>query len=214
MRQKGLLIVVSGPSGVGKSTLCRAITTQLARTTLSVSCTTRRPRPGERDGVEYHFIEKSQFEAMVQRQEFVEWATVYGNMYGTPSQQLEQAMEQGIDVLLDIDTQGARQIMKCFSDAVSVFIMPPSLDALQDRLLQRAADAPAEVQRRFQKAREEILNYHVYGYVLRNDDLTQATRVLEAVILAERMKTTRMTNAWLIEYGLMANPDSQHIPII
>ena len=140
MAQGGLLFVVSGPSGVGKSSLCQAIVSVVPRTCLSISYTTRKPRPGEQHGREYFFVDEVEFREMIQRQEFVEWASVYQHLYGTPRNQLAQARNQGMDVVLDIDVQGARKIMATIDDAVSVFIMPPSLEALRTRLLNRAGD--------------------------------------------------------------------------
>jgi guanylate kinase len=203
MERKGLLVVVSGPSGVGKSTLCKTMIAKVPDTTLSVSYTTRSPRPGEQEGVDYQFVEEETFRQMTERQEFVEWALVYGHLYGTPQNQLVQAMEQGMDVLLDIDAQGARQIMKRFTDAIYVFVVPPSLETLRTRLLRRAGDTEKEVERRFQRASEEITNYKLYHYLIRNDDLSRATHELESIILAERVKTTRIQESWLGEKGLL-----------
>jgi len=203
MIQKGLLFVVSGPSGVGKSTLCKTMIAQVPQTILSVSCTTRNPRPGEQDGVDYCFTDEAQFREMIQRDEFVEWAEVYGNLYGTPQRQLEDAMIQGTDVLLDIDAQGAHQIMKRFSDAVYVFVAPPSLEALRTRLYRRASDSPDEIQRRLQRASDEIAHFRSYHYLIRNEELPQATKELESILLAERVKTERLNTKWLKEKGLI-----------
>ena len=203
MMRKGLLFVVSGPSGVGKSTLCKTMIAQVPHTTLSVSCTTRNPRPGEQDGVDYCFTDEPQFREMIQRDEFVEWAEVYGNLYGTPQRQLEEAMTQGIDVMLDIDAQGARQILKRFSGAVYVFVTPPSLEVLRVRLNQRASDSPDEIQRRLQSASDEIANFRSYHYLIRNEELAQATKELESILYAERVKTERLNTQWLKEKGLI-----------
>ncbi len=203
MKRTGLLFVVSGPSGVGKSTLCKTMVARVPQTTLSVSCTTRNPRPGEQDGVDYRFTDEATFRKMIQEDEFVEWAEVYGNLYGTPKQQLDEAMEQGIDVLLDIDAQGARQIMKRFAGGVYVFVAPPSLEALRTRLYRRASDAPEDIQRRLKKASEEIANFRSYHYLIRNEELTHATKELESIILAERIKTDRLNTEWLREKGLI-----------
>lgn len=211
MMSKGLLFVVSGPSGVGKSTLCKKMASIVQGTTLSVSFTTRNPRPGEEEGVDYFFVKHDRFRELVEQDEFVEWATVYGNYYGTPRSYLKQTMEKGIDVLLDIDVQGARQIMKRFSDAVYVFVVPPSLDTLRDRLVQRGAEASEEVDRRFQKATAEIMNYHSYHYIIRNDDLSGSARALEAVIVAERLKTSRVSKEWLVEKGLLREGEGSKV---
>lgn len=202
MGRKGLLLVVSGPSGVGKSSLCKHIISTVSDTMLSVSYTTRKPRPSEQEGVDYYFVEEKAFRDMIQRQEFAEWALVYGHLYGTPQKNLQEAMDQGTDVLLDIEAQGARQIMKRFHDAVYVFVVPPSLDTLHTRLIHRAGDSEEEVERRFQRAREEIRNYQSYHYLIRNDDFSRASRELEAILRAERAKTTRIPQEWLVEKGL------------
>ena len=207
MAQQGLLVVVSGPSGVGKSTLCKTMISNVPKTSLSISCTTRQPRPAEQDGVDYYFLNENRFREMIQRDEFVEWAEVYGKLYGTPKQQLTQAMDQGIDVLLDIEAQGARQIMDRYGGAVYVFVAPPSLDTLRTRLYRRAGDSAEEIQRRLQKAQDEIANYRSYHYLIRNEDLLEASKELEAIILAERIKTQRLDTRWLIENRLLENPD-------
>ena len=203
MSANGVLVVVSGPSGVGKSTLCKNIVTRLPNTTLSVSYTTRSPRPGERDGVEYCFVDDATFQKLIREDAFVEWAEVYGRQYGTPKQPLLEALHKGIDVLLDIDAQGAKQIMERFAGAVYVFVAPPSLDVLRNRLLRRASDSPEEIQRRLQKASDEIANFRAYHYFVRNEELLQATKELESIILAERVKTNRLDPESLVENGLV-----------
>ncbi|MDE3119608.1 MAG: guanylate kinase, partial [Nitrospirota bacterium] len=136
---------------------------------------------------------------MIQRNEFAEWAPVYGHFYGTPRSALSGMMNQGLDVLLEIDTQGATQIKKRFEDAVYIYILPPSLDTLRTRLEKRGGDAPEEIQRRLQKAREEVWSYRNYDYIVRNDDMKQALQELEAIVLAERIKTKRLDIGWLEE---------------
>ena len=206
MIRKGLLFVVSGPSGVGKSTLCKTMVAEVPHTMLSVSYTTRQPRPGEQDGIDYCFIDEPRFREMIQRDQFVEWAEVYGNLYGTPQQQLDEAMSQGTDVLLDIDAQGARQIVKRFSGSVYVFVAPPSLEVLRTRLYGRASDSPDAIQRRLQCASEEIANFRSYHYLIRNEELTKATKELESIICAERVKTERLNTQWLSQKGLIKEP--------
>ena len=203
MSSDGVLVVVSGPSGVGKSTLCKNIVTKVPSTTLSVSYTTRKPRPGERDGVEYSFVDEATFQDLVRAEAFVEWAEVYGHKYGTPKQPLLEALQKGTDVLLDIDAQGARQIMERFAGAVYVFVAPPSLDVLRNRLCRRAKDLPEEIERRLHKASDEIANFKAYHYFVRNDELLQATKELESIILAERVKTNRLDPDVLVENGLV-----------
>jgi guanylate kinase len=136
---------------------------------------------------------------MIERNEFIEWARVYGHLYGTPRKALSEKMEQGIDVLLEIDVQGARTVRKKFEDGVYIFILPPSFDALRSRLQTRAGDSPDEIQRRLQKAKEEVWSYREYYYIVRNDDLKQSLKELESIFTVERIKTKRLDMAWLEE---------------
>ena len=184
-----LLFVVSGPSGVGKSTLCRNMLTTVPGVRLSVSCTTRGPRKGETDGKEYRFISKEAFREKIEKGEFVEWAEVYDQLYGTPWTELDQGTGTEGDLLLDIDVQGARQVMEARKHAVTVFILPPSLDVLKSRLANRGTDSPKEQERRFKQAKDEMSHYREYQYTIRNETLEQAARELQAVITAERVKT-------------------------
>jgi guanylate kinase len=197
--RRGLLFVVSAPSGAGKTTLCKELVSAVPGLRPSISCTTRHPRPGEIDGREYFFIDEARFQQMVRRNEFAEWAPVYGHCYGTPRQALTDMLDAGSDVLLEIDAQGAMQIKKKFDDAVYIYILPPSIEALRDRLLQRGGDSSDEIQRRLQKAREELWSYREYYYIVKNDDMEQALKELEAIILAERIKTKRLDLTWLEE---------------
>ncbi|HVG01647.1 MAG TPA: guanylate kinase [Nitrospira sp.] len=172
--RRGILFVISAPSGSGKTTLCKQIAANVPGLWHSISYTTRKPRPGEVDGQDYYFIEETAFREMIDRNEFVEWAHVYGNLYGTPRKVLSDKLEQGTDVLLEIDVQGARSVKKRFDDAVYIFILPPSFDTLRTRLQNRAGDSPEEIQRRLQKAKEEVWSYREYYYIVRNDDLKQS----------------------------------------
>jgi len=189
MDRRGILFIISAPSGTGKTTLCKQLTANLPDLWQSVSYTTRKPRPGEEHGREYYFIDEQLFQAMVERNEFVEWARVYGNLYGTPWKWLTEKIDQGIDVLLEIDVQGAMQLKKRFEDSVSIFILPPSIAVLRSRLQTRASDSPEEIQRRLQKVKEEVWSYREYAYIVRNDDLTQSLRDLESIFWSERLKT-------------------------
>ena len=211
MSRKGLLVVVSGPSGVGKSTLCNTIVAQVPQTMLSVSCTTRRPRSGEQEGVEYCFVETVQFQAMLKEDAFVEWAEVYGHSYGTPKQPMVAAMDSGVNVLLDIDTQGAKQIMERFAGAVSVFVTPPSLDVLNQRLCSRALDGPDAIQRRLRRASEEIAHFEDYHYLIQNEKIPQAVKELESIILAERVRISRLNVDWLVDSGLLEQSTMKEI---
>jgi guanylate kinase len=195
--RRGILFIISAPSGTGKTTLCKQLTSTVPGLWHSISYTTRKPRPGEEHGREYFFIGESEFQQMIDRNEFVEWARVYGNLYGTPRKTLTDQLEQGIDVLLEIDVQGAIQVKKKFEDAVSIFILPPSMHVLRSRLQNRASDTPEEILRRLQKVKEEVWSYREYAYVVRNEDLSQSLRELESVFLAERLKTKRLNMAWL-----------------
>jgi guanylate kinase len=204
MERRGLLFVVSAPSGAGKTTLCKELVASTQGLRHSVSCTTRKPRPGEVHGREYYFIDDVAFDGMVERNEFAEWAQVYGQRYGTPRQALIDIMDKGDDVLLEIDAQGAMQIKKRFDDGVYIYIMPPSLDVLRTRLVQRGSDLPEEIQRRLQKARQEILGYREYDYIVRNDTMAHALKELESIVLAERIKTKRLDLNWLEENFIRA----------
>ena len=192
---KKILFVVSGPSGVGKSTLCRHILQRIPEIRLSVSYTTRSPRSGETDGKEYRFIPESEFRAKIEEHAFAEWAEVYGQLYGTPWKELEQEPGSHTDILLDIDVQGARQVMKTLQKAVTIFILPPSLEILRSRLANRGTDSPEEQNRRFEQSQEEMKSYSEYQYTIRNETLDQAISELRAVITAERVRTTHMASA-------------------
>jgi guanylate kinase len=195
IKGKKLLFVVSGPSGVGKSTLCRHILQSIPEIRLSVSYTTRPPRSGETDGKEYRFIPEDEFRAKIEEHAFAEWAEVYGQLYGTPWKELEQEPGSRIDILLDIDVQGARQVMKTLQKAVTIFILPPSLETLRTRLAGRGTDSSEEQTRRFQKSQDEMKSYSEYQYTIRNETLDQAISELRAVIMAERVRTTHMEPA-------------------
>ncbi|MEW6543565.1 MAG: guanylate kinase [Nitrospirota bacterium] len=212
MDRRGLLFVVSAPSGAGKTTLCKELVSQVPGLRHSISCTTRKPRPGEVHGREYFFVEERVFQEMIQRNEFAEWAPVYGHLYGTPRQALADMMEQGLDVLLEIDAQGAMQIKKRFEDAVYIYILPPSIEVLRARLQQRGGDSPEEIQRRLQKVREEVWNYREYAYIVRNDDLKRALKELESIVTAERIRTKRLNIAWLEENFLLDRGQASQEP--
>ena len=195
--RRGILYIISAPSGAGKTTLCKQIVASVSGLWHSVSFTTRKPRPGEEHGREYFFIEEKLFHDMVARHEFLEYSHVYSNWYGTPRKPLMEKMEQGIDVLLEIDVQGALQIKKKFGDAVYIFILPPSMDILRARLQGRGSDSQEEIVRRLQKVREEVWSFREYYYIVRNDDLTQSLHELQSIFVAERLKTKRMDMHWL-----------------
>jgi guanylate kinase len=162
---------------------------------LSVSYTTRSPRSGETDGKEYRFIPESEFRAKIEEHAFAEWAEVYGQLYGTPWKELEQEPGSHTDILLDIDVQGARNVMNSLQKAVTIFILPPSLEILRSRLANRGTDSPEEQNRRFEQSQEEMKSYSEYQYTIRNETLDQAISELRAVITAERVRTTHMASA-------------------
>lgn len=175
------IFVLSGPSGSGKTTLCRLLEKDLGLF-FSVSATTRPPRAGERDGVDYHFIDRERFQRLLRDNEFLEWADVHGNYYGTPLAPIEAALSGGQSILLDIDTQGAAQIKKLRPEAVTIFIEVPSMEMLYHRLQRRATDDPDSVERRLQRATQELEQRHQYDYRICNEDLADAQRKLKILI--------------------------------
>lgn len=191
--RRGTLVVVSAPSGAGKTTLCREVRSVVPDLAYSVSYTTRAPRPGEVDGIDFHFVSDAVFREMMARNEFAEWAVVHGNLYGTSARTLEQAVAAGRDILLDIDTQGARQLRRRYPEAVLVFVVAPSLPELEQRLRERKSDAPQEIARRLTRAREEIAAWKGYDYLIVNRDLKEAVEQLAAIIHAERCRTHRLS---------------------
>jgi len=193
IKRLGTLVVVSAPSGAGKSTLCHEVRSLIPDLYYSVSYTTRAPRPGEVKGTDFHFVTEPEFIAMRNRDEFAEWAEVHGHLYGTPARALEGALGRGLDVLLDIDTHGARQLRQRYPEAVSVFIMAPSLAELEARLRERKSDAPREIHRRLARAREEIAAWRQYDYLIINRDVKEAVDQLAGIIQAERCRTSRLT---------------------
>jgi guanylate kinase len=191
-RRQGLLFVVSAPSGTGKTSLCQELVATIPDVRYSISYTTRPRRATEVAAKHYHFVDQKTFRAMIEADEFLEWAEVYGHLYGTPRVPLRQWRQEGIDVLLDIDTQGAAQIRQREPSGVSIFLLPPSLAVLRRRLQNRQSDAPEEIARRLKKAKEEVKAYREYQYVVINDDFKSAYKELEAIVLAERNKTSAL----------------------
>jgi len=193
IKRRGALVVVSAPSGAGKTTLCHEVRPLVPNLFYSISCTTRSPRPGEADGVDFHFVSEPEFVAMRERDEFAEWAVVHGHLYGTPAPPLESALSRGEDVLLDIDTQGARHLRKRYPEGVTVFIMAPSLADLEARLRERKSDAPGEIARRLVQARAEMAQWREYDYLIINKDVKEAVERLATIIQGERWRTSRLT---------------------
>ncbi len=193
---RGELFIVASPSGGGKTTLIRRVMQQLAaegrEAHFSVSHTTRAPRACERDGVDYHFVDRTAFQAMAARGEFLEFAEVHGNMYGTSRAEVEGRLERGCDVFLDIDVQGARQVRASVPDAVKVFIFPPSRGELERRLVARHQDSEATIALRIRNAVPEMREYAEFDYVIINNRLEDATRALASIVMAARMRPFRM----------------------
>jgi guanylate kinase len=187
----GILYIISAPSGSGKSTLVNELRTIVGDLDFSISYTTRPPRGSEQNGREYYFITRPEFEEMIRRGEFLEFAEVFGNYYGTARRFLKEAQQRGKDLLLDIDVQGARQVCQKIPDAVSIFVMPPDKTTLESRLWKRSQAEhvkPEVIQRRLETATKEIENYRNYSYILLNDRLEQAVDELRAIVLSERIR--------------------------
>lgn len=194
MTRRGLLFVLSSPSGAGKSTLSKMLLAHDDAMTLSVSATTRPPRPGEVDGVDYHFVSVAQYEQMVAAGDFLEYATVFNNRYGTPRAPVDAALAKGRDVLFDIDWQGAQQLHQAAErDVVRVFILPPSIAELEHRLRSRGTDADDVIAARMERARAEISHWDAYDYVLINDDINTCFANIRTILAAERLKRARQT---------------------
>lgn len=193
---RGELFLLSAPSGAGKSTLIRGLLELLSTPepgmTFSISHTTRAAREGERDGREYHFVAAAEFQRMIAEDRFLEWAEVHGNYYGTSKDAVLPALERGLDVIVDLDVQGAERLMRSFPAAHSIFVLPPSYEDLVRRLEGRALDGEAEIRRRLAVSMWEIRRYPSYQYVIVNDDADRATRALAAIILEKRHRRPRM----------------------
>lgn len=192
MKNKGILFVVSGPSGAGKTTLYRKAASSLPNLKHSVSYTTRRPRPGEVNDRDYTFINRDEFKGMIDRAEFAEWAEIHGKLYGTSKKRLEETMDSGIDAILDIDVQGAEQLKKKYKGGVYIFVLPPSLDALGERLQKRMVNSKEEIEKRLKVAAKEIKRYREYDYVIVNNILEDALKELSAIIISKRVSTERV----------------------
>lgn len=184
---QGLLYMISAPSGAGKTSLVRKLLETTPDLALSISHTTRPARPGERDGVDYHFVSREKFAAMVEAGAFLEHAQVFDNFYGTSKQGLHDQLNGGADVLLEIDWQGARQVRKVFPEAAGIFILPPSREALEQRLRGRAQDSEEVIARRMEQAVTEMSHYYEYDYLIINDDFERALGDLQAVVRARRL---------------------------
>lgn len=188
---RGMLIVVSSPSGGGKGTLIDRVLQTVPGVSYSVSFTTRPPRTGEQNGREYFFVSETVFKEMIARGEFLEWADVYGHLYGTSHKQVEKDRDAGRDIILEIDVQGAESIRGLVHDAVTIFILPPSFELLRNRLIARATDSAADLEKRLHGAPSEVEQYRHFQYLILNDDINRASAQLAAVIYAERARRER-----------------------
>lgn len=188
--QLGQLFIISAPSGAGKTSLIKALLEQAPDLALSISCTTRPIRPGETNGEDYFFVDQKEFEHLQKSQALLEYAQVFDHYYGTPKAAITEKRSAGIDVLLEIDWQGAAQIRKLMPDAISIFILPPSHEILRERLEYRQQDTPETIAKRLDKARQEIVHYSEYDFLIINDDFQRALTKLNAIVTACRLKTT------------------------
>ncbi len=189
---KPVLVVISGPSGVGKTTIIKALLSRRNDVIFSVSCTTRPKRPGEVHGRDYFFITEEEFRSMVEREEFLEWAEVHGHLYGTPRKFIDKAMKEGKSVLLDIDVQGAMKVMETFKEGVFIFIAPPSVKALEKRLRKRKTETEEKIRRRLEDAKWELGFIEKFQYLIINEELDRAIYELDSIITAEATKVKRL----------------------
>ncbi len=206
---RGMLVVVSSPSGGGKGTLIDRVLKTVPGVSYSVSYTTRAPRGTEQNGREYFFVDRPAFEAMIESGEFLEWADVYGHLYGTSAGQVERERAAGRDIILEIDVQGAASIRAKVPDSISVFILPPSFELLRERLVARNTDSAADLERRLKGAPGEVEQYKFFDYVVLNDDINRASQQLAAVIYAERARRERQQNELreaLEDFGIVSEP--------
>ena len=206
LQRRGLMFILSSPSGAGKTTIARKLLAHDGEIRMSVSVTTRAPRPGEVDGQDYIFASKAEFDRMVADEQFLEWATVFGNSYGTPKAQVKAGIREGQDFLFDIDWQGTQQLyQKMETDVVRVFLLPPSIDELRRRLTGRGTDPAEVIQSRMDRARAEISHWDGYDYVIVNDDIEACFAKVCEILAAERMKRARQTGLIGFVRGLMTD---------
>ncbi|MBR4153031.1 MAG: guanylate kinase [Selenomonadaceae bacterium] len=198
---KGLLIVISGASGTGKGTICKKLLADLPEVAYSISATTRTPRPGEVDGREYYFLSVDEFKSWISEGKFLEYAEVYGNFYGTPLNKIEERLNRGEDIILEIDVQGALNVKKKCPDGVYIFLLPPSLEELKNRIEGRGTETPESLSRRLKNAVSEIKIGLEYDYVVVNDTIDNAAAQIKAILTAERLKVARNADKFEFEKG-------------
>ena len=187
--KKGILYVLSGPSGSGKTTLAKHVVNTVNYVDFAISYTTRKIRDGEKDGIDYKFIDEEKFRFMIDSNQFAEWAEVHGNLYGTPIDEIEKALDKGIDILLDIDVQGSLQIKTKYRNSVHIFLIPPDLITLRKRLSKRNTENSSELEKRMEMAIKEISRINDYDYIIVSDDIDKSLRKLESIIETVRLKT-------------------------
>lgn len=202
-KNKGVLIVISGPSGAGKGTICKALLEKHKDIHLSVSATTRDPRQGEVHGVNYYFLNKDEFLKKVEEDDFLEWAEVYGNCYGTPKSNVKELLDSGKDVILEIDIQGALKVKENTEEGVFIFILPPSMEELKQRIINRGSETPESLMRRFNSAYQEINYISKYNYAVVNDTVENAVSKIENILTAEKCRVDRIQGTILnLEEGI------------
>lgn len=199
MKKRGVLIVISGPSGAGKGTICKALLEKHEDLYLSVSATTREPRNGEIHGVNYYFLTKDEFRKRIDSNDFLEWAEVYGNYYGTPKSSVEEMLNEGKNVILEIDIQGALKVKENCEDGVFIFILPPSMEELKQRIINRGSETPDSLMRRFTSAYQEINYISKYNYGVINDKVEDAVRKIENILIAEECRVDRIKDDILLD---------------
>ena len=202
---KGILFVLSGPSGSGKTTLAKHLVNTMSGVDFAISYTTRKIREGEEDGIDYKFIDKNEFNTMVEKSQFAEWAEVHGNFYGTPVSEIDKVLNKGVDILLDIDVQGSSKIKRKYKNSVHIFLVPPDMDILRERLSKRNTENTSELKRRMDMAVNEISKINNYDYIIVSDDIQNSLRKLESIIVSVRSETVLMRNKIFKIYNIVNN---------